>query len=168
MTLSLICAFANHRVIGRGNDLPWDVPRDLEHFRETTRGKPVIMGRLTYDSILMRRNGKPLPGRPHYVVTSQNLQTLPEGVSIYSSLHGAIEQAQADYPDEEIFIIGGAKIYAQSVALVDKMYLTEIELDVVGGDAFFPEFNANEWKETKRQDFIAETPPFHFVTLERR
>lgn len=165
--LSLICAFANDRVIGRGNDLPWNIPQDLEFFRETTKGKPIIMGRLTYDSILMRRNGKPLPNRTHYVVTSQDLQNLPASVSIYSQLQSAIDKAKADFPNTEIFIIGGASIYKQSINLVDRMYLTIIDMDVDGGDAFFPEFNAEDWVETTNTP-VMEPVPFRFVTYDRK
>lgn len=165
--LSLICAFANNRVIGRGNDLPWNIPKDLEFFRETTKGHPIIMGRLTYDSILMRRNGKPLPGRPHYVVTSQNLTNLPESVSAYPDLQSAIDKAKADFPTTEIFIIGGASIYKQSINLVDRMYLTIIDMEVDGGDAFFPEFSPADWIETKSPQ-ITDPVPFMFVTYDRR
>lgn len=166
--LSLICAFARNHVIGRGNDLPWDIPKDLEHFRETTRGKPVILGRLTYESILGRRNGKPLPGRPHYVVSRQNFSSLPEGVTSYTDLDSAIAAAKKDFPDTEVFIIGGAKIYQQSIPLVDRMYLTIIEKDIPDGDAFFPNYNEQDWVETHREDFANEPTPFRFITLERR
>jgi dihydrofolate reductase len=165
--LSLICAFANNRVIGRGNDLPWNIPEDLEFFRNTTKGKPIIMGRLTYDSILMRRNGKPLPNRTHYVVTSQNLQNLPDTVSIYTQLQSAIDKAKLDFPNTEIFIIGGASIYKQSINLVDRMYLTIIDLDIDGGDAFFPEFNPSDWLETENSP-RTEPVPFQFVTYDRK
>lgn len=165
--ISLICAFANNHVIGRGNDLPWDIPEDLEFFRNTTKGKPIIMGRLTYDSILMRRNGKILPGRPHYVVTGQNLENLPEAVSTYSDLQLAINKAKTDFPDTEIFIIGGASIYRQAIDLVDRMYLTIINLDIDGGDAFFPDFNPLDWIETTRRDIIAQPVSFQFVTFDR-
>ncbi len=165
--LSLICAFARNRVIGKGNDLPWHIPNDLKHFRDTTREKPVIMGRLTYDSIISR-NGKPLPNRTHYIVTRQNLDNLPNGVFACPSLPSAIDSARADNPDKEIFIIGGANIYAQSIALVDKMFLTTIDMDIEGGDAFFPDYNQNDWIETARQDFKDETPPYSFLTLIRK
>lgn len=165
--LSLICAFANQRVIGRGNDLPWDIPQDLEYFRNTTKAKPVIMGRLTYDSILMRRNGKPLPGRPHYVVTSKDLQNLPDGVCTCPDLQTAIDKAKADFPNTEIFIIGGASIYQQSINLVDRMYLTIIDLDIEGGDAFFPEFDESDWVEISNTP-VGEPVPFRFVTYDRK
>lgn len=165
--LSLICALAKNNVIGRGNDLPWHLPQDLEYFKNLTKGHPIIMGRLTYDSILMRRNGKPLPHRPHYVVTSQNLTNLPETVSVYPDLQSAIDKAKADFPTTEIFIIGGASIYKQSITVVDRMYLTIIDMDVDGGDAFFPEFNPADWLETKSPQ-IPDPVPFTFVTYDRR
>jgi len=165
--LSLICAFARNHVIGKGNDLPWHIPNDLKHFRDTTREKPVILGRKTYDSIISR-NGKPLPNRTHYVVTSQNLSNLPESVFTFSSLTHAIATARADNPDKEIFIIGGANIYAQSIPLVDKMFLTTIDMDIEGGDAFFPDYNQNDWEEIERQDFKSENPSYSFLTLVRK
>lgn len=165
--LSLICAFANDRVIGRGNDLPWHIPEDLEYFKNLTKGHPIVMGRKTYDSILMRRNGKPLPHRPHYVVTGKDLKNLPDGVSTYPDLQSATEKAKVDYPVAEIFIIGGASIYQQSINLVDRMYLTIIDLKVDGGDAFFPDFNRTDWVEISRTD-IDSPIPFHFVTLDRK
>jgi dihydrofolate reductase len=164
-TLSLICAMARNNVIGIKNDLPWHIPQDLEHFKNLTKGKPIIMGRLTYESILARRNGKPLPHRPHYVVSRSDLGALPEGVKGAKDLQAAIDMARSDYPDSEIMIIGGASIYEQSVSLVDKMYLTIIETEIEG-DAFFPQWNSSEWAETQSESFT-EPISFKFITLER-
>ena len=156
---------ARNHVIGLKNDLPWHLPQDLEHFKNLTKGKPVIMGRLTYDSILARRNGKPLPHRPHYVVSRRDLGVLPEGVKSVTDLQTAIDTARHDYPDSEIMIIGGASIYEQSVSLVDTMYLTIIEQDIEG-DAFFPKWNTSEWMEVQ-SDVFHEPIDFKFITLER-
>lgn len=157
---------ANQNVIGIKNDLPWHLPQDLEHFKNLTKGKPIIMGRLTYDSILSRRNGKPLPHRPHYVVSRKDLGVLPEGVKVLTDLQSAIDTARADYPDSEIMIIGGASIYEQSVSIVDRMYLTLIDKDI-DGDAFFPKWDASEWDETSSEAFT-EPMAFKFLTLERK
>ena len=165
-TLSLICAMANNNVIGIKNDLPWHIPQDLEHFKNLTKGKPIIMGRLTYDSILMRRNGKPLPHRPHYVVSRKDLGALPDGVKRFADLQSAIDSAQADYPDSEVMVIGGASIYEQSVPCVDRMYLTMINTNIEG-DAFFPTWDAEEWSETHSETFT-EPMEFKFITLERK
>lgn len=156
---------ARNHVIGVKNDLPWHLPQDLEHFKNLTKGKPIIMGRLTYESILFRRNGKPLPHRPHYVVSRQNLGELPEGVKAVTDLQSAIDVARTDYPESEIMIIGGASIYEQSVSLVDTMYLTIIDSDI-DGDAFFPKWNTSEWAETQ-SDAFSEPMAFKFITLER-
>lgn len=166
-SLSLVCALSRNHAIGIKNDLPWHIPQDLNHFKELTKGKPIILGRLTYQSILDRRNGKPLPQRPHYVITRSDLGSLPESVSAYTDLNAAITAARTDYPDSEIMIIGGASVYEQSVPLVDTMYLTIIDKDIEG-DAFFPDYNANEWTETHREDFINEPVPFSFITLARK
>ncbi len=167
-TLSLICAMAHGNVIGKGNDLPWNIPNDLEHFRTLTKGKPVVMGRLTYESILMRRNGKPLPGRPHYVVTRRGLSDGLNGIFMCANLISAIDRAMVDHPQDEIFIIGGASIYKQSIPLVQKMYLTFIDMDIEGGDAFFPDYNPADWVETQRDNHPFEPIPYQFVTLERK
>lgn len=156
---------ARNHVIGIKNDLPWHIPQDLEHFKNLTKGKPIIMGRLTYDSILARRNGKPLPHRPHYVVTRQDLGALPDGVKTFTELQTAIDQAKADHPESEIMIIGGASIYEQSVPLVDRMYLTIIDKDIEG-DAFFPQWINSDWVETELGVF-SEPVSFKFMTLDR-
>lgn len=157
---------ARNHVIGIKNDLPWHLPQDLEHFKNLTKGKPIIMGRLTYQSILDRRNGKPLPHRPHYVVSRQDLGTLPDTVKVLGDLQSAIHEARQDYPDSEIMIIGGASIYEQSVPFVDRMYLTMIDQQIEG-DAFFPAWNDAEWTESERENFT-DPVPFSFITLDRK
>ncbi|HAJ90684.1 MAG TPA: hypothetical protein DCM27_06720 [Rhodospirillaceae bacterium] len=164
--LSLICAMSRNHVIGIKNDLPWHLPQDLEHFKNLTKDKPVIMGRLTYDSILARRNGKPLPHRPHYVVSRRDLSPLPPAVTAYTNLQSAIDQARAHYPQSEIMIIGGASIYEQSVPLVDRMYLTIIDAEIEG-DAHFPAWDSAQWVETASENIVGPVA-FRFVTLERQ
>ncbi len=140
-TLSLIAAMAKGRVIGRDNTLPWQLPEDLKHFKTTTLGKPVIMGRKTWESL-----GRPLPGRRNIVI-SRNADYSPTGGELAPSLQAAIAMAaEAD----EIFVIGGADIYRQALPLAQRLYLTEIALDVAG-DAHFPEFALADWSEISRE-----------------
>jgi dihydrofolate reductase len=161
--LSLIVAMAKNRVIGFDNDLPWHLPEDLKRFKNVTMGKPVIMGRKTFQSIESRLK-KPLPGRPNIVISERGFSY--PGVDVFSDLETAIFEAEQEFPAQEIIIIGGASVYKQALPLVNKMYLTLIDLDV-RGDAVFPEFQAEEWLETERE--AHEGPPaFAFVTLERK
>ena len=166
MKISLVWAMAQNRVIGRNNQLPWYLPEDLKYFKRITLGKPVIMGRKTFDSI-----GKPLPGRTNIVVT-RNRDWSFEGVRIVDSLEAARElcenQAIMD-GTEEAMIIGGAEIYRQAMPLADRLYLTEVHADVEG-DATFPEFDRSQWQEIAREDFEASGPnPYNysFIILEK-
>lgn len=169
--ISLIAAFSENHVIGQGNDLPWDIPEDLEYFRSTTRGKPVVMGRKTLESIMMRRKGDVLPGRPHYVVSREGFKTDHPQVKVFASLQDAVETAKRDYPDQEIMIIGGASIYKQALdtdpPLVDRMYLTEIHA-TYEGDAFFPAFDQSKWREAERVDHQDRPIPFSFLIYDRK
>lgn len=131
----LVAAMANNRVIGIDNTLPWHLPEDLKHFKAVTLGKPVIMGRKTFDSI-----GRPLPGRLNIVITRQ-ADWQHDGVSVAHSLPAALALA-ADVP--EVCIIGGANLYAQALPLADAMALTHIALDIAG-DAHFPAWDAQQW-----------------------
>jgi dihydrofolate reductase len=157
--ISMIVAMAENRAIGKDNDLPWHLPADLKHFKALTMGKPMIMGRKTFDSI-----GRPLPGRRTIVVT-RNMQWYTEGVDAADSLEGAIQMAEMA---EEIMIVGGAQIYAQAMVHADRLYVTEVALKI-DGDAYFPQIDASEWSETARQSFPAEDgkPAYAFVTYER-
>jgi dihydrofolate reductase len=166
MKVSLIVAAAQNRVIGRNNNLPWYLPNDLKYFKQATMGKPIIMGRKTYDSI-----GKPLPGRPNIIIT-RNSEFTAEGVIVARSLKDAIAQAE-DLAfingAEEVMIIGGAQIYAESLPSADRLYLTEVHADVEG-DAYFPEYDANDWQEQGREDFTAIDPnpyDYSFVVYDR-
>jgi dihydrofolate reductase len=132
--ISIIVAMAKNRVIGKDNDMPWGrLPVDLKHFKNITNGNPVIMGRKTYESI-----GTPLPNRTNIVI-SRNKNLKIKNVIIVSSLEEAIKEAKLLKP-KEIFIIGGGKIYNQSINLVDKLYITLIDLEIEG-DTFFPEYS---------------------------
>lgn len=159
-TLSLIVAMARNRTIGVNNTLPWRCPEDLKRFKSLTMGHHMIMGRKTFDSI-----GRPLPGRIT-VVLSRDPDLVIDGCIMARSLPEALAACAGD---SEVFIVGGAEIYAQSLALADALYLTEIQQDVEG-DAHFPEFDMNAWQETSREVCSQENPQpleYHFVTYRR-
>jgi len=138
MILSAIAAYSKNRVIGIDNQLPWHLPADMRYFMRTTKGHHVLMGRKTYESM-----GVPLKNRTNIVVTS-NPFYVGSGLVVVHSINEGIKYAR-DNGEEELFIIGGAEIYRQSLPLLDKLYVTEIDLEVKGGDAFFPEFSLTDW-----------------------
>jgi dihydrofolate reductase len=159
--LSIIVAMARNRTIGINNTLPWRCPEDLKHFKSLTMGHHMIMGRKTFDSI-----GKPLPGRTTVVVT-RNPDLKIEGCIVTHSLDQAIAACAGD---DEIFVVGGAELYAQALPLADRLYLTEVQQNV-DGDAHFPLFDPKQWQETARearQQDIPQPLAYHFVTLQRR
>ena len=155
--LSIIVAMAKNRVIGRDNQLPWHLPADLRHFKQTTMGHPIIMGRKTYESI-----GRPLPGRQNIVIT-RNPDFQAEGCLVVHSL----QEALAAVPEaEEVFIIGGASLYREALPLADRIYLTLVDAEVEG-DTFFPELDASEWQEVRRETFTPdEKNPFGYAFIE--
>lgn len=158
--VSIIVAMAQNRTIGINNTLPWRCPEDLKHFKALTMGHHMIMGRKTFDSI-----GKPLPGRTTVVVT-RNPELKIDGCIVTHTMHGAIAACSGD---AEIFIVGGAELYAQAMPLADTLYVTEIQQDVAG-DAYFPAFNPAQWQEVSREARSQESPQplqYHFVTLKR-
>lgn len=158
--ISIIVAMAQNRTIGINNTLPWRCPEDLKHFKSLTMGHHMIMGRKTYDSI-----GKPLPGRTTVVVT-RNPGLKIEGCIVTHSLEQAIAACAGD---DEIFIVGGAELYTQALPLADTIYLTEIQQEVMG-DAHFPAFKQQEWREMAREPRAQEIPQpliYHFVTYQR-
>lgn len=144
--VSLVVAAADNNVIGRDNAMPWHIPEDFKHFKTVTMGKPCIMGRKTYESILAQL-GKPLPGRVNIVVSRKNYQH--GGALTCKDLEEAIEQA-GKIDTNEICIIGGAQIYAQAINLADRIYLTRVHHSPEG-DALFPVLG-HEWKEESRDD----------------
>ncbi len=167
MKKSIMVAMAENRVIGRNNKLPWYLPNDLKYFKQVTMGKPVVMGRLTFESI-----GKPLPGRTNIVVT-RNTEWQSEGVRVVHSLEQAYELAasiaEIDGVDE-LMIIGGDQIYRSALDSIDRLYLTEVHAEVAG-DAWFPDFDRDQWREIAREDFAASEPnpyDYSFVVLERK
>jgi len=160
--LSLIAAVASNGAIGKGQQLLWRLPDDMRHFRETTHGKPVIMGRKTWESLPAAF--RPLPGRRNLVV-SRNLAYQAPGATLAGSLEAAL-RACADAA--EIFVIGGAEMYRQALLLADRLYLTEVAASAEG-DAFFPELAPGDWEEVSRSPGHSESgPAFSFVTYRRR
>jgi len=140
MILSFIVAISENNAIGKDNQLPWHLPEDLKFFKRTTMGKPVVMGRKTYESL-----GKPLPGRLNIVVSGNKDLVLPEGVLLYSDLDAAIARLQQE-PTEEGFIIGGGQIFAETMATADRMYITRVHTEIADADAFFPDIDHTHWK----------------------
>lgn len=161
MTLSIIVAMAENRIIGKDNRLPWHLPEDLKHFKEITMGKPVIMGRKTYESI-----GRPLPGRENIVLT-RNKSYQAKGAKVISSLQEAIKACPSA---EEIFIIGGAELYKETLSKADRLYLTVIHKDFEG-DAYFPKVDLEkDFKVVEKTDCVSSGPEklsYTFITAER-
>lgn len=163
MKISMIAAMAKgSRAIGVGNDLPWHLPKEFQYFKDKTQGKPVVMGRKTYDSLPF----KPLPKRTNIVVTRDSSYTA-EGAVVVSSLEKGVEVAKFEMP-EEVMVIGGGQIYAQALeqGLIDRIYLTEVEIDVEG-DAFFPEFDTSVYKEVSRIPQEEKGIYYDFVVYEK-
>ena len=189
--LASIVAIAKNRAIGKDNGMIWHLPEDLKHFKRTTLGKPILMGRKSYESL-----GKPLPGRPNLVV-SRSYAQLPEpnpssifrdmeaqgpdadkqineGPFLYASLEEGIEAAKdmgAEMGADEIFITGGGQIYAETLPYTERLYITVLEREY-DGHVFFPELNWDEWdiKAEEKHDADPEydRPAFTFYTLERK
>lgn len=157
--LTLIVARARNGTIGRDNTLPWRLPEDLQHFKRTTMGAPVVMGRKTWDSI-----GRPLPGRRNIVV-SRNRDLKLEGAEVVASLEDAQRLCVGV---EQVFVIGGAQLYAEALPSADRLIVTEIDSDVPG-DAFFPAVDRTRWIELTRETHHSEANQFDyaFVTYER-
>lgn len=158
MTLSMIAAVAANGVIGKDNTLIWHLADDLKRFKALTMGRPIIMGRKTFESL-----PRVLPGRTHYVLTGNADYQVPEGVILAHS----VEELLAALPEGECFVIGGAAVYALLLPHADRLCLTEIERDYEG-DAYFPAFDKNEWRETERITAADAEIPHSFVTYERK
>ena len=143
--ITLIAAYAARRCIGINNTMPWHLPEDFAFFKSYTNGKPVIMGRKTWESLPR----KPLPGRQNIVITRQDYQA--EGAQTAASLEDALALCQGV---EEVIIMGGAQIYAQALPIATDLRLTEVGLNV-DGDAFFPEFSTETWQEASRENHVS-------------
>jgi dihydrofolate reductase len=157
MRITLVAAVAKNGVIGRDGDLPWRLPDDLKAFKRLTLGKPVVMGRKTWESI-----GRPLPGRHNVVMTRSEGFAAP-GASVVSSVQQALELL-TDH--EEIMVIGGGAIYRQFLGRASRIYLTEVDAEV-DGDVTFPELDAAEWEETSREHHPADERHAYGFTLVR-
>ena len=158
--ISLIAALALNRVIGIENRLPWRLPEDLAHFKALTLGHPILMGRKTFESL-----GRPLPGRRNIVIT-RNPDYWSPGCEVAGSIAGAIALC-ADAG--EVFFIGGAEMYAQALPLVERLYLTEIQIEAQG-DAWFPDYDLSVFREVSREPHTGEKGDaltFDFVVYER-
>lgn len=162
MTIALIAAISENRVLGKNNELVWHLPKDMRWFKTKTMGYPVVMGRKTFESF-----GNPLPGRTNIVIT-RNPDYRAEGTIVVASLDAALAEA-ARYHTDTIFVAGGAEIYRQALPLADTMYLTHVHARVEG-DAFFPEFSEVEWQSVATESVPADEKhayPFDFVTWKR-
>ena len=165
MMVSLIWAMSRNRVIGRNNRLPWKLPRDSAFFRTITMGKPVIMGRRTFESV-----GRPLPGRTNIVLTRSGFAH--DSARIVPDLDAALEMAESQClidGIEECFVIGGANIYALALPRADRLYETLIDADIEG-DTYFPPYDASEFTQVAKEDFDADEEhafPFSIRVLDR-
>jgi dihydrofolate reductase len=159
--LELVVAVSENDVIGRGNQLPWRLPADLRHFKLLTMGKPILMGRKTYQSI-----GKALPGRTNLVL-SRSPDFAPSDCKVVSSL----QEAQAAAGSEEpLMVIGGAEIYRLCLPFTSRIHLTLVHARIDEGDAFFSDWRAGKWHESSRDRFAADEKnphPYSFITLDR-
>ena len=165
LPVCLIAALADNRVIGRDNQLPWHLPADLKHFKALTLGKPIIMGRKTWDSL-----GRPLPGRLNLVVSRQTGLQL-EGAEVFVSLEQALVRASAwasEQGVDELMLIGGAQLYEQGLEQAARLYLTRVALQPEG-DAWFPDFSEQDWSlvDTEAHEASEQSPAYCFETWAR-
>ncbi len=160
MTISLIVAMDENRVIGHKGRLPWHLAADMKYFKTVTMGKPLIMGRHTHESI-----GKPLPGRTNIVITKDAAYQAPGCLVVH-----AVEEALTTVIDHpEVMVMGGATLYEQLLPRASRIYVTEVHAQVAG-DTYFPTFNLDEWREVSRSDHVADDNNSHaysFVVLKR-
>ena len=167
MKLAVICAMSRNGVIGKDNGLPWNLPGDLKHFKQTTLGCPIIMGRKTWDSI-----GHPLPGRTNIIVTRSS-EIVSEGIEIARSFRTALDLAKSHLTREsttEIFVIGGAEICKEAFPLASRLYLTRVD-SFIDGDTYLEGFHEADWIEISSKSFNAERSEGHnysICVLDRR
>lgn len=157
MSFSLIAAVAKNNCIGNKNKIPWNIPEDFQYFKKTTLSKTCLMGQATFESIVGYL-GKPLPGRTTVVLSRDPNFIAPNDVRVFDDLNKAWEELK----NEDVFVCGGASIYAQTINRVDTLYITHVD-QVVDGDVFFPEIDQNIWRETNREDHDG----FSFVTYSK-
>ena len=166
MIISQIVAVAENGVIGKNNQLPWHLPADMKYFRDTTMGHCVIMGRKNYDSIPLKY--RPLEGRTNIVVTRQK-NFRAEKCIVVNSVEDALSEAKKKN-ETEVFIIGGADIYKQTIGIAHKLYVTHIN-QTFDGDAFFPKIDSNRWKKMMQTDIQSNEKnkfPFSFCVYEKK
>lgn len=174
MKISMIVAHSQNRVIGNKGQTPWNIPADLQYFKKVTMGKPVIMGRKTFESI-----GKPLPGRTNIVVT-RDLDYLPDGVIVVHNLLDAFGEAEYAIASSgpksaiasvlnEVVVIGGGEIYEQALYKADRLYITKVHT-LADGDARFPALDFDKWEEVSSCEFVStvDTPAYSFIVYERK
>jgi dihydrofolate reductase len=165
--INLICAMDNNNIIGKDNEMPWHLPKDLAHFKETTDGHIVVMGSKTYDSI-----GRDLPNRKNFVLTRRPkvfYELYPESNALAGNITDLNHLIHIYWKNEEIFVIGGANVYEQFLPYADRLYLTRIDASFEG-DTYFPEVDYAKWtpiKESIRTE-LDNGIPLYFVTYERR
>ena len=162
ITVSAIAAMSRNHVIGRDNKIPWHISEDFKYFKRTTMGKPMVLGRKTFDSF----GGKPLPGRPHVVISRTPQDDRPdERIFFVQDVDAAIERAK-DLADgvDEIFVVGGAQIYQQAFPQIQRFHLTLVERDY-DGDAFL-KLDFSDWKEMSSESFEGD-PPYTIKVLSR-
>ncbi|MHB0990306.1 MAG: dihydrofolate reductase [Burkholderiales bacterium] len=159
--ISLVAAVSRNGVIGIRNSLPWHLPADLRFFKQLTLGHAIVMGRKTFDSI-----GRPLPGRTNIVISRGTYQA-PQGVEAVNSIDAAIALCEEQ---SEVFFIGGGEIFQQAMGVAQRLYLTEIDIDIPDGDAWFPEFDRKAWTEIRRESHYEDAGryAFDFVVYERK
>jgi len=159
--ISMIVAMAENRAIGKDNDLLWHLPDDFKHFKSVTMGKPILMGRKTYESI-----GKPLPGRENIVIT-RDKNFSADGTTLVNSIPEALE-ASKQY--DEVMVIGGASFYEQMLPVADRLYITVVH-ETFDADAFFPEINLDEWDVIEQSEHAADEKHaygFSFITYQKK
>jgi len=161
MIISFVAAMGRNKAIGKDNSLPWKLPADMKHFKDLTKGKPVIMGRKTYESI-----GKPLPNRKNIILTRDKNYKSKQCIVV----HSVEEALSAAGSSEEAMVIGGSQVYHKFLPRTNKMYLTIIGADFEG-DAYFPDYDKRDWKETHCEKHNADEEnkfSYTFLTLERK
>ncbi len=159
MIISITVAMGSNHAIGIDNRMPWHLSADLQNFRKITMGKPILMGRKTFESI-----GRPLPGRENIVIT-RNPDFRPAGCSVFHSIEAALLECQA----EELMVIGGASFYQAMLPVAERIYLTRIHREF-DADTFFPEFDLSAWQEVHRRDISDDASvefDYSFIVLEK-
>ncbi len=161
MIISAIVAMDENNAIGRDNELPWHLPDDFKFFKKTTLGKPVLMGRKTYESL-----GKPLVKRLNIVISSKEELDLPDGVLHYHTLEGGIERLKQE-STEEGFVIGGGNIYKQCMPMLNRLYITRVHMVIEDAEAFFPEVDAAKWELVWKENHPADEKHKYAFTFQQ-